>query len=370
MSRLLTGTPKADGYFMPAEWHEHTQTWMHWPERTDTWRLGAKPGQENYVHVAKAIADFEPVTVCASSLQFENASVLLDHPQIRVIELNQNDAWMRDNGTTFLIDGKGGLRGVDWKFNAYGGEFNGLYAPWSTDDKVAHKMLAIERCDRYRTQSFVAEGGNIHSNGEGTLLVCEEVFLSPGRNRDLSRDQMEQYLKDYANAEKVLWVPRGIYEDETCGHIDNMAFFIKPTEIVLAWTDDKSDPQYERSAQALEYLTCETDAKGRSIKVHKLPLPSPMYTTEDDIRGIDSSQTAKERSVGDRLAASYINCYICNGALILPAYGDPNDDVAAGILQDLLPSHKVVQVKSREILLGGGNIHCITQQQPNPELPE
>lgn len=366
MSHLLTSTPKADGYFMPAEWHEHSRTWMHWPERTDTWRLGAKPAQESYARVARAIAEFEPVTVCASSQQFENASAQLEHPQIRVIELNQDDAWMRDNGTTFLIDGHGGLRGVDWRYNAYGGEYNGLYAPWDLDDHVAHKMLSLEHCDRYRTTGFVAEGGNIHTDGEGTLVVCEEVFLNPGRNPHLTKAQMEQYLKDYTNVEKVLWIPRGIYQDETCGHIDNMAFFIRPSEIMLAWPDDESDPQYERSAQALAYLSSEKDAKGRAITVHKLPLPAPMYTTEEDIRGIDKAETAKDRKVGDRLAASYINCYTCNGAIILPAYHDPNDDVAAGILQDLLPSHKVVPVESREILLGGGNIHCITQQQPKP----
>ena len=366
MSRLLTSTSKADGYFMPAEWHEHTRTWMLWPERTDTWRLGAKPAQEAYARVAETIAEFEPVTVCASPRQFENASARLTHPQIRVIEMGQDDAWMRDCGPTFLINGQGGLRGVDWRFNAYGGEYNGLYAPWQLDDQVAHKVLALEYCDRYRTSDFVAEGGNMHSDGERTLMVCEEVFLNPGRNPHLTKAQMEQYLKNYTSAEKVLWVPRGIYKDETCGHIDNMAFFVRPAEVVLAWTDDQNDPQYERSAEALAYLTSEKDAKGRSITVHKLPLPTPMYTTAEDIRSIDKSQTAKRRAVGDRLAASYINCYVCNGAIILPAFNDPNDDVAANILRDLLPTHKVMQVESREILLGGGNIHCITQQQPKP----
>jgi len=364
MSLILKSTPKEDGYWMPAEWHPHKQTWMHWPERTDTWRLGAKPGQAAYVRVAKAIAEFEPVTVCASTNQFENASAMLSHPNIRVIELCQDDAWIRDSGPTFVINGKGGLRGVDWQFNAYGGMVNGLYFPWDKDDQVAHKVLAIEGCDRYRTEGFVTEGGSIHTDGEGTAMICAEPFLSPGRNPSMSSDQMENYLKDYMNVEKVLWVPRGIYNDETSGHIDNMAFFIRPAEVVLAWTDDKNDPQYERSLEAYEFLTSQTDAKGRSITVSKLPVPSPMHTTAEDSLGLDISDTAKNREPGDRLAGSYINCLICNKGLILPKYGDPNDDVAANIMQDLMPDHKVVQVDSREILLGGGNIHCITQQQP------
>ncbi|MBB6460419.1 agmatine deiminase [Flammeovirga kamogawensis] len=364
MSQLLNTTPKQDGYYMLAEWTMHTRTWMHWPERTDTWRLGAKPGQEAYVRVAKAIAEFEPVTVCASNTQFENASAMLSHPNIRVIELTQDDAWMRDSGPTFLVNGKGGLRGVDWKFNAYGGTFNGLYSPFDHDDQVAHKVLSIENADRYRTEKFVTEGGSIHTDGEGTVMIVEEVFMNPGRNPGLSREEMEEYLKEYLNVEKVLWVPRGIYNDETPGHIDNMAFFIRPAEVVLAWTDDENDPQYDRSLEAYNYLSTTTDAKGRKITVHKLPVPSPMLTSLEDIEGIDVSETAKNRQKGDRLAGSYINCLICNGGIILPKYGDDNDDVAAKILQDLMPDHRVVQVDAREILLGGGNIHCITQQQP------
>lgn len=366
MSHTLTSTPKADGYWMPAEWHPHKQTWMHWPERTDTWRLGVKPAQIAYARVAKAIAEFEPVTVCASARQLDNARAMLQHPNIRVIELPQDDAWMRDSGPTFVINGKGGLRGIDWKFNAYGGTYNGLYSPWDKDDLVARKILEMEGYDRYRTGDFVMEGGSIHTDGEGTGMICAEPFMCPGRNPTLKREEMEKYLKEYMNVEKVLWVPRGIFNDETGGHIDNMAFFCRPAEVVLAWTEDKNDPQYERSVEAYEYLTSQTDAKGRSITVHKLPIPAPIITTEEDCLGLDCSETAKDRIAGDRLAGSYINCLICNKGLILPAYGDPNDDVAADILQKLMPDHKVVQVDTREILLGGGNIHCITQQEPLP----
>ncbi|RKX36439.1 MAG: agmatine deiminase [Verrucomicrobia bacterium] len=366
MSMLLKTKPKEDGYRMPAEWHPHKQTWMLWPERTDTWRLGAKPAQDNYVKVAHAIAEFEPVTVCVSAQQYENASIALSHPRIRVVEMSQNDSWIRDSGPTFLINDEGGLRGVDWAFNAYGGQVDGLYFPWDQDDKVARKVLAIENCDRYRTDGFVLEGGSIHTDGEGTILTTEEVLLSPGRNPSLSKEEIETYLKDYLNAEKVLWIKEGIYKDETNGHIDNMACFVRPAEIVLAWTDDKSDPQYKRSSDAYEYLCSQKDAKGRPIKVHKLPLPKPIMESAEDILGIDHSDTAWDREAGNRAGASYINYLTCNKGIVMPKYGDPNDDAAAKVLQDLMPDHKVVQVPTRQILLGGGNIHCITQHQPLP----
>lgn len=366
MSQLLNTTPSADGYRMPAEWHPQTRCWMHWPERTDTWRMGAKPAQAAYAEVARAIAEFEPVTVCASPGHFENASAVLSHPNIRVVELSHDDAWMRDTGAIFVVNDKGGLRGIDWEFDAYGGLVDGLYFPWDQDDKVAHKMLAIEHCDRYRSKGFVLEGGAVHTDGEGTILTTDEVMLRPGRNAEFDREANDAFLKDYLNADKVLWVKRGIYLDETKGHIDNMACFVRPGVVVLAWCDDKDDPQYERSQEAYEYLSGQTDARGRPLEVHKLPLPKPMFTTEEDCEGIDISETAEDRPIGTRLGASYINFLICNGGVVMPSFDDPNDDIAAGILQGLMPERKVVQVPGREILLGGGNIHCITMQQPAP----
>lgn len=366
MSILMHSTPKADGYRMPAEWEKQKLIWMLWPERTDTWRLGAKPAQAQYAKVALAIAEFEPVTVCVSAKQYENASILLEHPRIRVVEMSQDDAWMRDTGPSFLVNDRGGRRGIDWTFNAYGGFYNGLYDPWDMDDMIARKVLATEGYDRYRTEGFVLEGGAIHTDGEGTIMTTEQVLLSPGRNPSMNKQQIEQYLLDYLNGEKVLWVKKGIFNDETNGHIDNMACFIRPGEVVLAWTNDKSDPQYKQSSDAYDYLTSETDAKGRRLRVHKLPLPAPILETEGDTAGLDRSETAHDRPVGNRAGASYINYLTCNNGVVMPLYGDPKDDVAAGILQDLMPDRNVVQVATREILLGGGNIHCITQQQPEP----
>ncbi|OCW98486.1 agmatine deiminase [Alishewanella sp. HH-ZS] len=368
MSQTLTSTPKQDGFSMPPEWAPHKQTWMIWPERTDSWRLGAKPAQAAFVTVIKAIAGFEPVSVGVSAAQYANAYAQLSQANtkfpIRVVEISNNDAWCRDTGPTFVTNGKGEVRGVDWTFNAWGGLNGGLYFPWDRDDQVASKILGIEQLPRYRTEGFVLEGGAIHVDGEGTLLTTAECLLNANRNPHLSREEIEAVLREHLAIEKVLWLEDGIFNDETDGHVDNMACFVKPGEVLLAWTDDKNDPQYARSKAALDYLEASTDAKGRKIKVHKLPVPAPIIAKAEEYASVDQSMAAIPREANARLAGSYINFYLCNGGLILPTFDDPNDQVAAEILQRLFPAHQVVTVPGREILLGGGNIHCITQQQP------
>lgn len=366
--RNVSSTPRADGFSMPAEWATHKQTWMVWPERTDSWRLGAKPAQQAFINVIKAIAGFEPVTVGASAAQYANALAQLTDAgtkfPIRVVEISNNDAWCRDTGPTFVTNAAGEVRGIDWTFNAWGGLNGGLYFPWDKDDQVASKILGIEQLPRYRTEGFVLEGGAIHVDGEGTLLTTAECLLNKNRNPHLSCEQIEQQMRDYLGIDKVLWLEDGIFNDETDGHIDNMACFVKPGEVVLAWTDDESDPQYARSKAALDYLEAATDAKGRKIKVHKLPVPAPIIAKAEEYATVDATMSAIPREANARLAGSYINFYLCNGGLILPTFDDPNDKVAAEILQRLYPEHQVVTVPGREILLGGGNIHCITQQQP------
>ncbi len=361
MTPTLKSTPRADGFSMPAEFSPHAGTWMLWPQRPDNWRLGAKPAQKAFAAVASAIAQFEPVTVGANHSQYSQARAKLP-AEIRVVELSSNDAWMRDVGPSFVSDGKS-LRGVDWLFNAWGGLFNGLYFPWDLDDAVAAKVLEIERAPRYRAP-LVLEGGSIHVDGEGTCLTTAECLLSPGRNPQLSQPEIEAHLRDYLNVEKVLWVPRGVFNDETTGHIDNLACFLRPGVLALTWTDDKTDPQYERSAEAYDFLMSASDARGRRLQVHKIHQPGPLTIRAEEAEGVDSAEGTIPRRAGDRLAGSYVNFYLCNGGAVVPVFGHPHDAAALETLQNLLPGRRVVSVPAREILLGGGNIHCITQQQP------
>lgn len=363
MARTLDSTPAADGYRMPAEWAHHTGCWLVWPERPDNWRLGGKPAQAAFTAVASAIAQTEAVTVAVSARQYDNArSQLPEH--VRVVEMSNDDSWMRDTGPTFVVNDDGDVRGVDWIFNAWGGLVDGLYFPWAADDAVARKVLEIEGADRYRAP-LVLEGGSIDVDGEGTVLVTEECLLSAGRNPDLSRADIEQHLRDHLGVEVVVWLPYGVYLDETNGHVDNFCRFVRPGVVMLTWTDDETDPQFERSAAALKVLQSSTDARGRSFEVVKIHQPGPIFITEEESLGVDSVEGTLPREAGDRLAGSYVNSYIGNDLVVLPVFDDPHDAAAVAAYEQLFAPRRIVTVPGREILLGGGNVHCITQQVPS-----
>ena len=361
--KTLDSTPKKDGFRMPGEFEPHQGVYMLWPQRPDNWRNGGKPAQKTFAKVAETISEFEHVTVGVNDDQYANARHLLAD-DVEVVEISSNDAWMRDCGATFVKNDRGGLRAVDWTFNSWGGLEDGLYFPWDKDDRVAQKMAELEHVDRYRLNDFVLEGGSIHVDGEGTLITTEECLLSQGRNPQLSKEQIEEVLKQNLNLEKVIWLKKGIYLDETNGHVDNIANFVKPGVVALAWTDDKTDPQYEISKENLDILERTTDAKGRKLKVVKLLVPKPVLITQEESEGVDAVDGTLPRTEGERLAASYVNYYTANSGIVFPLFDDPMDKVAKKTLGELYPDRKVVGVPAREILLGGGNIHCITQQIP------
>jgi agmatine deiminase len=358
--RTLESTPAKDGFRMPAEFAPHAGCWMLWPERPDNWREGALPAQRAFTEVATAIARFEPVSVGVSAAHFEFARTQLP-PVVRVVELSHDDSWMRDTGPTFVVNRKGVRRGIDWRFNAYGGLVDGLYFPWKQDDAVAQKVLEIEGCDRYRAP-IINEGGAIHVDGEGTALVTEECLLNRNRNPDLGRADIEAVLKDYLGVEKIIWLGRGVIDDETDGHIDNLACFVRPGVVALTCTGNRRDPQYAVSVDARRRLTAARDAQGRKLRVLELPSPGPLKLTDAEARGVLSG--SHDRRGGARLAASYVNFYIANGGIVMPLLDPRHDQAAAAVLKRAFPGRKVVGVPAREILLGGGNIHCITQQVP------
>lgn len=363
MEIIKASTPSADGFRMPAEFEPHQGCIMIFPERADSWQYGGYAARRAFAEVAEAIARSEQVTVCASGAQYDNARALLP-AHIRVVEMSSNDAWARDYAPTFVKNDTGVIRGIDWGFNAWGGLHDGLYFPWDKDDQMARKLCDLLEKDVYCKRDFILEGGSIHVDGEGTCMVTESCLLSGGRNPALSREEIEEVLRAYLNVSKILWLPRGIYNDETNEHVDNICAFTAPGEVVLAWTEDRTDVQYAMSRACLDYLEQALDAKGRRIRVHKLPLPQPVTVTEEECRGLDACRDQPTRTAGERLAASYVNFYIANGSIVMPGFGDPADQAAKEILQGLFPDREVVQIYARDILIGGGNIHCITQQVP------
>jgi agmatine deiminase len=362
MTRTLSTDPRRDGYRMPGEFEPHDGCWMLWPERPDNWRLGAKPAQRAFVAVAAAIAGSERVSVGVSAGQYANARRQLP-PQVRVVEISSNDAWMRDVGPTFVVNDRGGVRGVDWMFNAWGGLEGGLYFPWDKDDAVAQKVLEIEGRDRYRAP-FVLEGGAIHVDGQGTLITTEECLLNRNRNPHLTLADIERLLQRYLGVEAIVWLGKGVHRDETDGHVDNLCAYVGPAEVVLTWTDDRRDPQYEISRDAYERLTQARDARGRRFKVHKLVQPGPLHMTKSEADGVDVAEGTAPREAGARLAGSYVNFYLGTRRVVVPLLDPKRDGAALRKLKSLFPKREVVGVPAREILLGGGNIHCITQQVP------
>ena len=363
MKIIKESTPRRDGFCMPAEFAPHEGCIMIFPERSDSWQYGGYAARKAFVRIAEAIALSERVTVCASAAQYDNARALLP-PHIRVVEMSSNDAWARDYCPTFVKNGEGEVRGIDWGFNAWGGLHNGLYFPWDKDNQMARKLCDLLDKDVYHKRDFILEGGSIHVDGEGTCMVTEECLLGKGRNPDMPKQRIAESLKEYLNVSTVLWLPCGIYNDETDGHVDNICAFTAPGEAVLAWTEDKEDVQYAMSRACLDYLDQARDARGRRIRVHKLPLPKPVRITEEECQGLDACGDEPVRTPGERLAASYVNFYIANGNIVMPGFGDAADAPAREILQGLFPDRRVIQIYTRDILIGGGNIHCITQQIP------
>lgn len=373
MTTLLKNRlPLADGFRMPGEYEPHAGCIIVWPQRPGSWGLDNTEACEAFTAVIKAIAVSERVYVCCGAARWAQAgSYLKGLTNVELLQLETDDSWARDIAPTFVVRaGAQGreLRGVNWSFNAWGGAVDGLYPDYAQDDAFA--VAFAERCDYtlYDAAPFVLEGGSIHCDGEGTLLATEACLLSAGRNPHLTRAQIEERLQAYLGVSKVIWLPHGIYNDETNEHVDNVCAFLRPGEVVLAWTEDASDPQYALSQASYEALRQATDARGRRLVIHKLPIPDvPVCFTAAEVAGFDFVAGEDVREAGERLAASYVNFYFSNDSVIMPAFGAENtasDERAAALLRQLCPERRVVQLPARAILLGGGNIHCITQQIP------
>ena len=371
---------KESGIRFPAEYEPHLGTLMIWPERPGSWGKDPSGAEAAFSEIIAELLKVEKVFLLVRgealpAVKQKLEKKLSEMPEaapglpagLSLIAMETDDAWARDVGPTFVLDN--GIRlAVNWRFNAWGGEVDGLYASWDKDDAAAKGFAAWLGDPVLDASPFVLEGGSIHTDGEGTLMVTESCLLSPGRNPQLDKAGIEAVLKKYLGVEKILWLPRGIWMDETNEHVDNVAAFVGPGEVVLAWTDNEQDPQYALSKLDYEYLSGETDAKGRKLKIHKLPIPDvPVCCTQADIDNYIFEPGEDEREAGERLAASYVNFYFANGIALVPQFDGENkesDCRAVQILEALCPDRKVVPIAAGSILRGGGNIHCITQQIP------
>ncbi|MGN1024694.1 MAG: agmatine deiminase [Lachnospiraceae bacterium] len=366
----VTGrTPAQDGFFMPAEYAPQERIWMIWPWRRDNWRSGAVPAQQAFLDAACAIASWEPVTLLVPARSLAKADRMLAARRekaaenITLLTMESDDAWARDTGPTFLVHPeKKELRAVDWTFNAWGGTWDGLYEDWEADDRLAGEICRHLGIVRYRAAGFVMEGGAFHTDGAGTVLTTSMCLLSPGRNPSMTREEIEKTLLSYLGARKLVWLPMGIDPQETDGHVDDVACFTAPGEAACIWTENPEDPCFAAARSAYETLCASTDATGRPLTVHRICCP------REPVRIGNFSYVTNAHAVprrpGDLCPASYLNFLVVNGAVLVPQFGDPNDSRALAEIQALFPDRQAVGVASREILYGGGNLHCITQQQP------
>ncbi|KAK9908617.1 hypothetical protein WJX75_000521 [Coccomyxa subellipsoidea] len=379
-----TKTPKQLGFTMPGEFEPHVGCWMGWPESDDSkylWREGGQPARQAYANVAKAISQFEPLFMIANPGEpAANARrVFSDSPNVTVVEIPINDGWTRDWGPSCIardVDGHREVAGVHWDYDCYGAPGKiaqgrpAMMPNWDKDVAAGRALLTTNGLPVFEAPLHL-EGGSIHSDGQGTLVVTEECLLDPSRNPHLDKAGIENILKEYLGLEKIIWLWRGMEGDTEVvnGHVDNMCCFIRPGVVALAWSDNEDDPQHEVGVRNLEILNSTTDARGRKLEVVKVHCPPPLFRTYKEAAGVDPEHITKgycPRLPGVRMPATYINHYAANGGVVVPQFGGAaaeTDRLAIETLQKAYgDSYKVVGVKSREVLLNAGNIHCITQQ--------
>ena len=342
-------TPKEKKYYMPAEWYPHKCCWMQWPYNNPNHNgYGAIPswshfdfekGRLAWANVANSIVKFEQVKMITHPDEIRKAKKLLDS-KIEIIEFKIDDCWARDSGAIFLLNDKNMLGGIDWEFNGWG-----KFKPYDSDNKIA-KFMIENSSATYFKNNMVLEGGSIHVDGEGTLLTTEQCLLNKNRNPKLSKKEIENNLKEYLNINKIIWLKNGT-DEGTDGHVDNIACFVKPGTILSLSCKDKNDPFYEKINENLEILKTSTDSKGRRLNIIELEMSYKRLIPNDDE------------------PSSYINFYIANNGIVMPSFEDEKADYnAKTIVQSIFPDRKIISINGIDISMGGGNVHCITQQQP------
>jgi agmatine deiminase len=346
-------TPAELGYRMPAEWHRHTATWLAWPKDPETWPDRVPQVQEIFLRMMAALTPAETVNLLVDDEETEReVRRRCNFPSVKNIRFLQTptvDSWIRDYGPNFLISNNGGLAYNDWIFNAWGNKYEEL----KKDDSIPARLESLLQARRFEP-GIVMEGGSIDVNGAGCVLTTEQCLLNPNRNPDLSRDEIELYLKNYLGVAKVLWLGEGIVGDDTDGHIDDIARFVTPNVVVCAVEDDPQDANYKLLQENLRRLRTMTDASSRPFEIVILPTPGMVGGASTETRALE------------RLPASYANFYIANNVVLAPVFGHANDARALDTLQGLFKTRRVVAVNCEPLVWGMGTIHCVTQQQPKP----
>ncbi len=351
-------TPAALGFRMPAEWERHDATWLAWPHNLVDWPGGKiEVVRWTYGEMVRKIAARETVRLLVNSKThasrarqiFDKAGV--DLRRVEVVPFPTNRGWMRDCGPIFVrrrAQKKREAAIVHFHFNAWA-----RYPDWERDYPVPSRAARRLGCPLFHARAggrgFVLEGGSVDVNGRGTVLTTEECLLDPQtqvRNPGLGREEVEGALKNYLGVTQVLWLGKGIAGDDTHGHVDDLCRFVDARTVVVAQEKNRRDVNYKPLAENRERLKGMRLEDGSRLRVVEVPMPGPVFWG------------------GRRLPASYANFYVCNAAVLVPTFNDPNDRAALGILSELFKDRPVVGIHSVDLVLGGGSLHCLSQQQP------
>ncbi len=346
-------TPYSHGFRMPAEWERHEATWLAWPHEVTDWPGKFAPIPWVYADIVRHLARVERVYLLVEDRAAEarvRAILKKSHVNLDAVEFFRvptDRGWMRDSGPICVKNASGEVAYTHWLFNG-----------WAKYDNYRKDAVAVTRVNKrlkhrvwqpvHKGRRVVLEGGSVDVNGRGTLLTTEECLLSPvqARNPGVSREEIEKIFREYLGATNVLWLKNGIAGDDTHGHVDDLARFVNPTTVVTCVEEDRRDVNYAPLQENLELLRTMKDQDGQPLRIETLPMPAPVFFH------------------GQRLPASYANFYIANKLVLVPAFNDANDRAALNTLARLFPGREVAGIACRDLVLGLGTLHCMTQQQP------
>jgi agmatine deiminase len=340
-------------YRMPAEWEPHEATFLGWPHELTDWPGKFAPIPWAFAEIVRHLARVERVFLLVEDGRAElQVKTILRKSQVNLdnvefLRVPTDRGWMRDSGPICVKNAKNETALNHFVFNGWA-----KYANHKKDARVVSRVNRTLNCElllpEREGRRVVLEGGSIDVNGRGTLLTTEECLQSTvqERNPGFTKGDYEEVFRDYLGVSNVLWLKNGIAGDDTHGHVDDLARFVNPTTVVTVVEEEPSDANYEALAENLALLKSMKDQDGAPLRVEILPMPAPVFFN------------------GQRLPASYANFYIANKLVLVPVFNDPNDRLALDTLAALFPDREVVGIYCRDLVLGLGTIHCMTQQMP------
>ncbi|MFA5841023.1 MAG: agmatine deiminase family protein [Candidatus Paceibacterota bacterium] len=332
-----------NNFIMPAEWEKHSATWLAWPYDETTFPKRVAIVEEKYCEIIKVLTETEKIELLVLDEKTKNrvkdifSNLRIDLSQVNFHVSNYADVWIRDYGPVFLYGIDNSLAWIKAEYNAYGKATDPFYADLLKDNDVFNSITPIG--EKFNLK-MVLEGGSIEVDGQGNLITTEQCLLNSNRNPNLTKEQIEKNLKKYFGVKKIIWLKRGLTNDHTDGHVDDITRFVAPGKILTCYEDDTLDENYEILKENYEILS------KLSFEIIKLPMPHMNY---DD---------------GTKAPVSYANFYISNKVVLVPTFNDANDKRAFEIIKSCFPDHKIIGTDCRDIIYGGGALHCITQQQP------